>query len=127
LFRAGEHPSSMIAAVAMHDALEGRPRQKIHQLSKQRLAGPRARRPTRRSSRALRSRRPALRAAGGSVAGRRELGCAIRQVTLSEEAAEFCSACEPSPIFRHVFCAGCSAAALALSTGTSGSAPRQDE
>jgi hypothetical protein len=39
LFCAREHSGSMIATVAMHDALEGRPRQKIHRLSKQGLAG----------------------------------------------------------------------------------------
>src|SRR5208337_970458 len=38
LFRACERSGSMIAAVALHDALEARPGQKIHQLRKQRLA-----------------------------------------------------------------------------------------
>ena len=43
LFRAGERAGSMIAAVALHDALEARPRQEIHDLCEQRLAGIHAR------------------------------------------------------------------------------------
>jgi hypothetical protein len=39
LFRTPEHSGSIIAAVALHDALEARPGQKIHELREQRLAG----------------------------------------------------------------------------------------
>lgn len=39
LFRACERSISIVAAVALHDALEARPRQKIHDLHEQRFAG----------------------------------------------------------------------------------------
>ena len=38
LFRARERPHAVVATVALHQAREGAPRQKVHKLSEQRLA-----------------------------------------------------------------------------------------